>query len=591
MLVQPKPPIIIKYATKLLETGLIKEKLSLEKLQEDTEDIKFQKKSRIQNEVIVMQESLQENKMETCSDKPSSSKGNIPIMKLSQILEADLTSKDKVSEKYWNNYSAEISEKLLFPPQIDLAALGQENSLDGFSNTLGPNLRYSTTNHMRILTKSSQKTYWKLLQSSPQDIMEDVNTQITRKVRIYPNKEQKSLFNKCFGAHRYFYNKAIEQTKLNEEIEDKKDRNYANSFISIRNKVVINDAELNEEDQNLWMKEIPYDTRQLAVKVMISAKKAALSNLRNGNIKKFNMRYISKKTSNNIFYIDKNALKNGKIFQRRLKENSFIKSKKDKKIIEKSEGDFSIIQEKDGRYYINVVIHSTEQILKKKRNICALDPGVRTFQTLYSQKSIGEFGFNTSKILYNLYRREDKLKSIIASKKLSSYKKYKLKKRCALLRTKIKHIVQDLHWKTADSLTKKFQVILLPIFNSKNMANKKQRKISKTSTRLLLGLSHYAFQQKLLYKAKQRGNTVILCKEHYTTKCCGKCGTLNEKIGGKKIFHCNNCNLTMDRDIHAARNILIRGLTLYSSSLSGTIQSVKKTPKIATKAMVIDLVL
>ena len=96
------------------------------------------------------------------------------------------------------------------------------------------------------------------------------------------------------------------------------------------------------------------------------------------------------------------------------------------------------------------------------------------------------------------------------------------------------------------------------------MANKKKRKISRTTTKLLLSLSHYSFQQKLIDKAKRRGRTVILCKEHYTTKCCGNCGVLNETIGSKKIFHCNSCGLTMDRDIHAARNILLRAMTHYA---------------------------
>ena len=230
-------------------------------------------------------------------------------------------------------------------------------------------------------------------------------------------------------------------------------------------------------------------------------------------------------------------------------------------VIQKSDGDFIIKQEKDNRYYICIVIRSFDEMLKPQYNICALDPGVRTFQTMYSESSVGEFGFDTSKTLFNLYRREDKLKSVIAKKKLNSKKKYKLRKRCALLRTKIKNIVQDLHWKTADYLTSKFQVILLPVFSSKQMSNRNTRKISKVTTRLLLGLSHYDFQQKLLYKATQRGRQVILCKEHYTTQCCGQCGTLNKTIGSKKIFQCDNCNLVMDRDIHAARNILIRGLT------------------------------
>jgi putative transposase len=287
-----------------------------------------------------------------------------------------------------------------------------------------------------------------------------------------------------------------------------------------------------------------------------------------GNISSFDMKYRSKKRNNDIFYVDSNALKNGCIFKRRLKGNSLLKAKKDKKFLEESEGDFSIIREKNGRYYVCVCILSKETPLKQRKNICALDPGVRTFQTLYSQQTIGEFGYNTGDKLNNLYHREDRIKAILATNKLSSKKKFKLKKRCAELRTKAKHIVEDLHWRTADTLTKIFQVILLPVFSSKRMANKQDRKLGKSSTRLLLGLSHYSFQQKLLYKAKQRGRNVILCKEHYTSKCCGNCGTINQNLGSKKIFNCGNCGLIANRDIHAARNILIRGLTKFWSCSS-----------------------
>jgi hypothetical protein len=43
--------------------------------------------------------------------------------------------------------------------------------------------------------------------------MDGENTKIAKKIRIYPNKQQKELFKKCFGAHNYFYNKAIESLK------------------------------------------------------------------------------------------------------------------------------------------------------------------------------------------------------------------------------------------------------------------------------------------------------------------------------------------------------------------------------------------
>lgn len=592
MLLPVKHPNTMELVQPHLEYGQMKEKLNLLKLVEDIGDINSQKTCQSKEEILYIHESLQKNKKENCKIKSIFSKKSIRISKLSKILAQDLISKDKVSEKYWNSFSKEISEKLSLHHQIDFRDLEQEIFSSGFLGGSEERLRYSVTNNMRVLTKSCQKTCLKLSQSSLRDSTEDVATQITRKIRIYPNLEQRKLYKKCFDSHRYFYNKAIAQIRENDKIEDEKIRNKSNTFISVRDKVVINNDKLTEEDKNLWMAEVPYDTRQLAVKAVISARTAAFANLKNKNITHFKMHFLNKKTSNNIFYANKKALINGALFKQKLKidkiDYSMIKSKKDKETIKKSVGDFPIIQTKDGRYYICVIIEPIDQILDAKNNICALDPGVRTFQTMYSQKSAGEFGFDTSKILYNLYRREDKIKSILAKNKIRSKQKYKLKKRCALLRTKIKHIVEDLHWKTANHLTNNFQVILLPIFGSKNMANKKNRRISRTTTRLLLGLSHYEFQQKLLYKAKQRGRSVILCKEHYTTKCCGKCGTLNETIGSKKIFKCDNCDLVMDRDIHAARNILIRGLTIYSDSLSDAIRPVKKIIQESSNNVVFD---
>jgi putative transposase len=553
MLAQPKQVNSSESIQKLLEIGLTKSKLTTLKPLEGIGDIKFKKKKKKMAEQITsMQEFLPKNKKEICKDKSNIFKRSIQITKLSKILEADLTSKDKVSEKYWNSYSKEISEKLLYHPATDSVDLGQENFLDGFSNISAESLQYSKTETMQTQTKSSQKTYWKLLQSSQQDITEGESIkQITRKVRIYPNKEQKKLFKKCFGAHNYFYNKAVETLQID----------YKQNIQSFRKQFIPRDTELTQE--NIWMKEIPLDTREEAAKKALHAQKTGFSQKKSGITKFFKLKFRSKKRSSPIFYVAKKALIDGAIFSRRLKKDKMLISKKDKEVIKQSDGIFSITQDKDGRYYINVVIQQQEKKYKEKKNICALDPGVRTFQTMYSQKSVGEFGFDTSKILYNLYRRENRIKSILAKEKLSSQKKYKLRKRCALLRTKVKNIVSDLHWKTADFLTKNFQVILLPIFNSKQMANKKKRKISRTTTRLLLGLSHYSFQQKLIYKAESRGRNVILCKEHYTTKCCGSCGELNETIGSKKIFKCGKCNLTMDRDIHAARNILIRALSLY----------------------------
>ena len=55
--------------------------------------------------------------------------------------------------------------------------------------------------------------------------------------------------------------------------------------------------------------------------------------------------------------------------------------------------------------------------------------------------------------------------------------------------------------------------------------------------------------------------TIVEVGEAYTSKTCEECGTLHQKLGGNKVFKCPKCNHTADRDLHAAKNILLRYIT------------------------------
>lgn len=107
--------------------------------------------------------------------------------------------------------------------------------------------------------------------------------------------------------------------------------------------------------------------------------------------------------------------------------------------------------------------------------------------------------------------------------------------------------------------------MLLPTFGTRDMVNKSEssggrvkRKISKDTARNMLMWSHYKFKLRLLDKARQWGKTVVVVSEAYTSKTCTRCGWQNETLGKSKIFNCKQCGLVADRDLNAARNILIR---------------------------------
>ncbi len=138
------------------------------------------------------------------------------------------------------------------------------------------------------------------------------------------------------------------------------------------------------------------------------------------------------------------------------------------------------------------------------------------------------------------------------------------RKRCSLLRTKVRNIVDDLHRKASKFLCDSFQSIVIPPFETQNMVmipKTTRRRITSKVARNMLTLSHYRFQQCLNYQVKKYQRQMILMNEAYTSKTCGRCGAINDKLGGSKTFKCKDCHLEIDRDLHAARNLCLKTMT------------------------------
>jgi transposase len=67
------------------------------------------------------------------------------------------------------------------------------------------------------------------------------------------------------------------------------------------------------------------------------------------------------------------------------------------------------------------------------------------------------------------------------------------------------------------------------------------------------------FGRRLVETATMYKNrTILRGSEAYTSKQCGACGTINDRLGSSITFVCSNCSSVADRDVHAARNVLLR---------------------------------
>lgn len=200
---------------------------------------------------------------------------------------------------------------------------------------------------------------------------------------------------------------------------------------------------------------------------------------------------------------------------------------------------------------------------KALKEVCALDCGVRTFQTVYSNKEVSELGKDYFKNqLLPLYLKLDNL--ISKSKRQQNLKldnqrnsdllKY-YKKKINKLRLRIKNLVEDLHKKCANYLTEEFDIILLPTFETKQMSKIGNRKLNNKSVRAMIGLSHYKFKQILNWQASKKGKLVLDVNESFTSKTNPFTGELMN-IGSAKTFTYEG--KIFDRDVNGARNIFIK---------------------------------
>lgn len=208
-------------------------------------------------------------------------------------------------------------------------------------------------------------------------------------------------------------------------------------------------------------------------------------------------------------------------------------------------------------------------------------PGVRTPFTVYSPEgSVVELGTNAYDVLDKLRRRIDRTKTklrhvcgqVVAerdvgdSKPLSRVDKKRQRQRLRRARNayhesedKAKCVVRDFHYKSAHYLLQRFQTVLLPHTSAHRW--RKGHKLHASTKQRSMMLRHGKFAQRLVQTATQyEGSRILRGSEAYTSKQCGACGVLNDKLGGSKVFTCRSCGATGDRDIHAARNILLRFL-------------------------------
>ena len=342
----------------------------------------------------------------------------------------------------------------------------------------------------------------------------------------------------------------------------------------MRKLIMKSDKNLNEDEQ--WQKIVPYDTRQLAIKECITCYKSNETKLSKKTISKYYVNYKTKKSTSQTFSVNKNALKNSKLFISRFKNQkkaSILRTRKrTKKLLSRgSDGDF-VIQLHNTNWYVCLLTKQKDKdkpvINNQSYQSVFLDPGIRKFQSFYSPD--GYCGYIDDTYNENCEFILNKLDTLQSFKDKPQWKvnKHNIIKRMKKLRTKISNLINDLQWKLSNYLCKHFKTILIPVFQTQKMIMKSNnRKINTKTARMFNVFKHYQFRQRLHHVARKYNSQIVVVTEPYTSKTCGKCGSVNNALNGSETFHCQQCNLIIDRDFNGARNNGLAYLTIHKATI------------------------
>jgi putative transposase len=360
----------------------------------------------------------------------------------------------------------------------------------------------------------------------------------SKPIHLYPTVKQRKILLEWNEIYRQVYNLTVGYLKTN-KIE---------SFITIR-KIIDGIISTNRNLTDSCKKfGIPKHTRDNAIKDCLKAYKTAFANLRNKNIRFFKLRYKKKSHHLSSIVIEPalfSKTKNGfaiKVLKEMNSEYKLTDITKECRLCYNA---------RTGIFVLRVPYEKVTNQWIQSRNTCALDPGMRTFQTGYSPNNQGfkVCTDETNKQIYDLIKRIENV-----NKDNPRHKKFLNR-----IRERIQNKVKDMHYKLCLYLCKTYDRILIGNMSTKSIISKDLH-LNKNTKKYCLALSHYLFKQRLKHKAEEYGRIIEIVDESYTTKTCGSCAELNDNVGSNKVFRCDKCNFTIDRDFNGSRNIYIKNM-------------------------------
>lgn len=495
--------------------------------------------------------------------------------------------KDSNCVPFWNNKCEELSKQIFMPIDSVLKISKTPNTFNypnWFKTEHKTSLDELSSNNKKLEIDNKERKFVKQYKNKKTGQMENIIK--SHKIKIYFNSTQKNTIKRIFGVYRYFYNRTIQyinnfnkktnktfylihygknETKITIDLVNEKNKL---TFITIRKLIKQNYPE--------WVNKINFPSHlvDMSIKEAISSYNGCMIKFNKYKIP-FTLKLKTKKDKIQTLNIESTMIhsKTDSLFYNLKdigsKEFIFRNLKTSCKFNKYSNiCDSSITwNQRTNEYYLNLNFEDIEtpsnDILLNKK-ICAIDVGLKSFLTIYSDNSVNKIGIGIRDKIEKLCKDIDIIISKRHQKKDKCKYKYNNQKRRSLrkvLHRKIKYLdnlKEELHNKSVKYLCDNYGKIIIPPFETQKMVS--NIKLDSKTSRNLMCISYYKFLSKLKLRCIEYDIELVIRPEYYTSKTCTKCGNIKHDLKNADTYICKNCNLKIDRDTNGARNILLRNL-------------------------------
>ena len=294
------------------------------------------------------------------ADKLVLCKKHIRKQKSYRILDQVLISSEKALVPYWTDWHQERSSLLWLPTKIVLQGLGQ-NSSNFSSNETVENSWFSTERYSAPKSNLPKICLRSCMSSLVEQMDYEGTKTKSKKIRVYPTKQQVQVFRQWIGTARALFNKTVSYLK--------QDNTVAN-WKSIKTPLI--------KDMPEWSEKTPYQVRSVAIRDCCNAVSAAKKKFRKtGEFQEVGFR--SRKDSTQSVYIPESAVRKDGIYP--TITGGVLKWAEK---LPKEFGDCRLVYHNE-QWFVSFSTPIKQVDSDNQGTIVALDPGVRTFMTLFSE--------------------------------------------------------------------------------------------------------------------------------------------------------------------------------------------------------------